>query len=674
MLHEYVHPITTYLHAHPHWGGLVAFIITFLESLAVIGTIIPGTVTMTAIGALIGSDVLPAGPTILWAIAGAYVGDCLSYWAGIYFGDNLRRIWPFKKYPQLITKGEKFFKLHGGKSILIGRFTGPVRSLVPMIAGLLKMRPMRFLPIAFFAAVLWAIIYITPGIILGALSLELPPKTATKFIFLSLLVIAALWLLTWFIKYFIDQLWNQVDRALIKLWNYLNVHKSSHWITQFLRNPTHEEDHQQLTRAVFAGISLLLFFVTLYCISSQIFIYNLNLPLYSLLQSFRIRYIDVFMIGTTLLGDKHVLLIMAAIVTIWLAWHKRWWTAAHWLGLTIISAGSIEFFKRMIHSPRPPVIALVDHTSSFPSGHTILSLTLFGFLAVMIADNTKNMKKWIYLPAIILTALIAFSRLYLGAHWFTDIVASIFFGLFLILMTVLSYRRRNLLPIPANSLILVAGLTLFISWIGYSYFNFKTIQQDSLQKWPPIVFVNEQAWLNQTAGKTPLYRINRFGKPSQPLNIQWLDSLQNISNALTVQGWQNQSTRLNLNTTLNRLIPPTKQQHLPILPMLYHNRPPVLLMTKYQSDHQPVLVLRLWNSDILVNHAPLYIGSVNFYSPPRRILSLPKKNSEQFYSIADVFKSDLKEFNSKQITITLPTPNDIDYLHWDKKVILITPK
>lgn len=673
MLHEYVHPIVEYLHMHPHWGGVVAFLVAFLESIAIIGTIIPGTVTMTAIGALIGANVLPAGATILWAIAGAYAGDCISYWIGLFYGEGLRKMWPFYKWPQLIEKGEKFFKSHGGKSIFIGRFTGPVRSLVPMIAGILRMRPVRFLPIALISAILWAIVYIIPGIILGALSLELPPKTATEFILVSLLVIAVIWLLTWFVKYFIDQLWTGIDRSLFTLWNYLNVHKSSHWITQFLRNPTHDEDHQQLARAVFAGLCLFLFLATLFCISSQIFIYHLNLPLYNLLQSFRIRYIDAFMIAMTLLGDKHVLLIMAAIVLIWLAWHKRWWTAAHWFALTIISAGSVEFFKRSIHSARPPVISLTDHTSSFPSGHTILSITLFGFLAVMLADNTKGPKKWVYVSAIILTLLIAFSRLYLGAHWLTDVIASIFFGLFLILMTVLSYRRRNLLPIPASTLLLVAGLTLFISWVGYSYFNFKAVQQSFNAIWTPIVFNTEKNWWNQKIGATPLYRISRFGKPAQPLNIQWLGNLNEVQAALSAQGWKNEAVKINLNTTINRLVPPTKQERLPILPMLYHNRSPILIMTKYQNDNDPVLILRLWDSDIRIANdtTPLYIGSVNFYEPPQKILSLPKKNAEQFYSIVEVFTPDLKNFTWKQIPVTQPIPTDIDYLHWDKQLLLI---
>ena len=106
-----------WLHHNPGWAGFVTFLISLSESLAVIGLLIPGTVIMTAVGTLIGANIIPAGQIIACAIAGAIVGDSLSYRLGYHFTDHLRDIWPFKRYPQLLTKGEKFFVDHGGKSV-----------------------------------------------------------------------------------------------------------------------------------------------------------------------------------------------------------------------------------------------------------------------------------------------------------------------------------------------------------------------------------------------------------------------------------------------------------------------------------------------------------------------------------------------------------------------------
>jgi membrane protein DedA with SNARE-associated domain/membrane-associated phospholipid phosphatase len=669
---QYIHPIIQYLHLHPHWGGIITFFIALIESLAIIGTVIPGSVTMTAIGVLIGTNVLPAGPTILWAIFGAYCGDCISYWFGAHYKNKIRSMWPFKKYGHWLDKGEAFFKRHGGKSVVIGRFAGPVRSVVPMVAGLLDMPVVRFLFVTFITAILWAFVYMTPGILIGALSTELPPSLATKFILICLLILFCLWLIAWLIKFFFDQTWNQIDRVLIKWWNYLNIHKNSHWITQMLRNPTHDEDHQQLVRAVFTIFFLLLFTWVTVCVAlHQGILMHLNAPLYNLLQSVRVHALDNFFLSLTLLGDKHVLLLMAAIVLLWLSWRKHWWAALHWFVLILLSVFSIEFFKHIVHSTRPPHYAFINHSSSFPSGHTVLSLTLFGFLAVLISDNLPPGRRApIFITAIILVFLIGFSRIYLGPHWLTDILASVYLAMVLLLSVVLSYRRRNQTPISASSLGLIAcSVTVFI-WISYSYFNFTTTQQEFTSSWPIQIVTEQQWWTQPLATQIPLYRTSRVGQPAQPLNVEWWGSLDRIEKTLTQQGWQKHSPKLDMQT-INRLV--VKQTtNLPILPMLYHDRAPALLMLKQQQQGQPFIMLRLWYSDVAMNggQIPFWLGTVNYYQPPAKLLSLPKH--AQFQDAISSLTADLKHFHFRLLMISpSQQPPEMSDLHWDGKLLLI---
>ena len=170
-------------------GIIFAFIIAFAESLPLIGTIIPGSVTMTVIGILVGRGMIPGFSTLVWATIGALAGDTIGFALGKYYNERLRTIWPFRKHPKWLTMGEAFFKKHGGKSILIGRFIGPARSSVPLIAGLLKMRWGRFFIAAVPSAISWAIVYMLPGALIGAISLELPKGMTTKFILIGLVVI-----------------------------------------------------------------------------------------------------------------------------------------------------------------------------------------------------------------------------------------------------------------------------------------------------------------------------------------------------------------------------------------------------------------------------------------------------------------------------------------------------
>ena len=65
MLHEFVHPIIEYFSQHHQIAVVLTFFIAFLESLPVIGTIVPGSVLMTAVGTLIGTGVIPATTTLL---------------------------------------------------------------------------------------------------------------------------------------------------------------------------------------------------------------------------------------------------------------------------------------------------------------------------------------------------------------------------------------------------------------------------------------------------------------------------------------------------------------------------------------------------------------------------------------------------------------------------------
>src|SRR3990167_9353837 len=110
---DIVAPLLQWLNANPQWAGLVTFIISASESVAIIGTIVPGSITMTAIGALAGAGIIPLWETLFWAMLGAVIGDGISCWMGHYFNDRLRRIWPFSTNPNLLEQGEGFVLKYG---------------------------------------------------------------------------------------------------------------------------------------------------------------------------------------------------------------------------------------------------------------------------------------------------------------------------------------------------------------------------------------------------------------------------------------------------------------------------------------------------------------------------------------------------------------------------------
>ena len=146
----------------------LAFLVAFLESLAIVGTIIPGSVTMLPFGLMLGSGKLPIGSTLAIIVAGAFIGDYVSFLVGCHYKERINDWKWFKKRPEWLSKGRYFIEHQGRKSIIIGRFFGPLRSSVPLLAGALKMGHKSFVMAAIPSVTMWAIIYLCPGYILAA--------------------------------------------------------------------------------------------------------------------------------------------------------------------------------------------------------------------------------------------------------------------------------------------------------------------------------------------------------------------------------------------------------------------------------------------------------------------------------------------------------------------------
>lgn len=153
---------------HPSQAGLVIFLVSLAESLALIGILVPGVIILFGAGTLIGSGVLNFWVCCLWAIAGAIIGDGLSYWLGHHFETVTERWRWFRLHPEQLDKGIKFFENYGDISIALGRFFGPIRAVIPLIAGLMRMPPVRFYTANILSALVWAPAYLLPGVLVGS--------------------------------------------------------------------------------------------------------------------------------------------------------------------------------------------------------------------------------------------------------------------------------------------------------------------------------------------------------------------------------------------------------------------------------------------------------------------------------------------------------------------------
>jgi membrane protein DedA with SNARE-associated domain len=161
--HATAQQVTEFVRDHGEWAAPVVFALAFGESLAFISLLIPAWAALVAIGVLIKSGGVSFWPVWIAGSLGAALGDWLSYWVGLKLEHGVAHIWPLSRHPDLIPRGEAFMKKWGIPGIFIGRFFGPLRASVPLVAGIFEMPYWRFQFANFSSAFVWAAVLLTLG-------------------------------------------------------------------------------------------------------------------------------------------------------------------------------------------------------------------------------------------------------------------------------------------------------------------------------------------------------------------------------------------------------------------------------------------------------------------------------------------------------------------------------
>lgn len=152
-----------FVEAHKAWAPVIVGVLAFCESLAFLSILVPATVLLVAIGALIGASGIPFWPVVIGGGIGAGLGDWVSYEIGRYFQHGAKAIWPMSRYPAMVEKGESFCRRFGAWGIVIGRFIGPARAVVPLIAGIFEVPRLAFQLANWSSAFVWAFVWLAPG-------------------------------------------------------------------------------------------------------------------------------------------------------------------------------------------------------------------------------------------------------------------------------------------------------------------------------------------------------------------------------------------------------------------------------------------------------------------------------------------------------------------------------
>ncbi len=667
-----LHWLQQLITAYPLAAGLFIFTTAFLESLLVVGVIVPGAILMILFGALIALDMLNGWTTLAYAVTGAIAGDSLSFWIGRRYREQLRCMWPLTRYPVLLEKGEAFFTRHGGKSILFGRFVGPVRAVIPTIAGMMDMPPGRFILINIISALVWAPLYLLPGLVFGA-SLELASEIALRLVGLifglAILLLLVRSLVRWLYAIFMPHTEQLVQRIM----SWSRQHPLLGKLGFSLVDPHYPESPALVIFALLIPVALIALTLLSWAISGTSAHGEIDLTIYRTLQSLRTPLSDDIMATLTLLGSNLFLGIVTLVTAAWLAQKRYWSTVRHWLGAIALVTILVYGLKIILAVPRPEMIQHSLSSFSFPSAHTAMATVVYGLLAVIInRDLQIPLRRKVYVLTALLITIVAFTRLYLGAHWLSDVLAGLLLGLGVLALFGIAYRRHASEPVPARSLLVMFTILLPL---GMTILVIQVLPQErqryQIHTTPQPVEPDE--WWRNDWSQLAAYRNKLATRQLNPMNIQWLGKQSQIRDQLRQAGWHAHShidTRgilqwLNVNAPITEL---------PLLPHVHNNSHESIRMARETNDPNQLNVIRLWPAAFQPpgKSIQLWVGSVTQVERRQLVKMITYPATTRRFDIAmNTLRETLSTVEIKTVPRDTGIANHIS--EWSGQVLLVRP-
>lgn len=599
--------LVDWISQYPILTGVLIFGVAMLESLVLIGIAVPGAALMISFGALIALGYLDFTTTMLLSIAGAVTGDGISYWVGYRYQKQLKNIWPFKHFKSQLISGETFFKKHGGKSVVLGRFVGPVRAVIPTIAGMMGMSPMRFTIINVLSAIAWAPAYLLPGMVFGA-SLELASEVAVRLVVLIIAVVILLLVIRWLLKKSLRYMQPRADYISQKSLQWARRHRLMGPVVQSLVDPRQPESPALLLFALILIISGVGFFIILNSLAGQAG--TLDLRIYDVMLSLRTPWMDQFMVWLTMLGDTFVITSITIMILAWLLYQRNIPAALHWGAAILFGAILTRVLKISLHIPRPDPSLFADSSHySFPSAHSTMAMLLYGFLSIIISREIRAYwRVHVYVFFGIIISLIAISRLYLGAHWLSDVLGGLTLGLLWITLLGITYRRHPSVALPVKPLLTVSMLAIVLSASIHWQFGFQHELQRYTSK-PVVTVAALRHWPEGDWRRLDTFRKDLEETSAYPFNIQWNDSIDSIKTILGSHGWTD-TVQFTAALSMKWLSKNTPLQERPVLPQVHGGQHEALAMTFYNQEENKIWVIRFWPSHYAWQDKPIWLGQV----------------------------------------------------------------
>lgn len=599
--------LLNWLNANPGWGFVTVLLVAFFESLVLIGILLPGMFILFGVGALIGLGVLEMMPVWIAATTGAFLGDTLSYALGHRFKTQLVEVWPFSRYPAVIERGKAFFHRHGAKSVVAGRFIGPLRPVIPAVGGMLGMPASRFVPVDLAACLIWAPAFLLPGLLFGA-SLEVASQYTGRLSVMLIIGVAALWLTWWLIRAIYEPLASRSARWVWRFIRWSRRHPVLGRVTGPIIDPARPEALSVtmmglLLVVIFWGLVMLLF-LSPFSAQPQ----AADQAVRDLALSLRNHLADPVMMAISQLSRWPVTLLSALALLLWLLGAGRRKAALHWL-IAIGGGTLLHLLLSWGLRATPEVLELGDRVLAPPSAAMSLPTVVLMFFAVMEASELRRRhRQWPYLAAALLLTLLTLARLYLGLEWLSGALMGILAGLAWAAAVGFAYRQRARRHFSGGvaSLIFYGALTMLFAWqVGeHTDEDLAALQSTTVVRSIAAADWWDGAWRDLPADRTRLVSV-----ASRRFDLQVSATPGRLAEHLAGDGWSPVPDS-DWRWFLQALNPEPTERTLPLIGRAYEGRPESLLLQKNISPEGHLATFRLWDSGVRLEPggAVLYLG------------------------------------------------------------------
>lgn len=388
--------------------GVYFFIlfIALFESIPMFGFFIPGQVVAITAGLLAKVGSLDILTVLIVLFVGAVAGDLIGYFLGEKYGENF--IIKYGKYFFLkkdnFDSTRKLINEHTGKTIIIGRFNSVTRAFSPFVAGSVGIPFSKFIFYDILGGIAWAISFSMMGYIFGY-----NYKAITDYLGEFMLI--------------------AIIFGGIIVYSYKKINKK--------RRIFHR---RHLYVLLINLIALYVFSKMIENFVSQEALINLDKWVNNHISNLWSPWLDNTMFFITTLGGTLTLSALSIILLIFFIYRKKW-RYSILLTISMLGGKIIEVATKNIIGRDRPLDNLVEVSGySFPSGHATASAIFFLLLAYYFKNHISNkINKYILIViSLFLILIIGFSRIYLHAHWFTDVLGGFALGIFWLTLLVLA--------------------------------------------------------------------------------------------------------------------------------------------------------------------------------------------------------------------------------------------